>query len=85
MKALFARWMAGRLENRARSLRRSLRDYQRRESAGINVLEQRSRGLRLYAAWAQKGKPIRIHEAPVSLSLPAVSKPSFREVAKAAA
>jgi hypothetical protein len=50
MKTVLARWIASRLEIRARALRRSLRDYQRREYAQISVLERRSRGLRLYAA-----------------------------------
>jgi hypothetical protein len=49
MKTLLARWIANRLESRARALRRSLRDYQRREYAYISELEERSRGLRLYA------------------------------------
>jgi len=38
---------------RARALRRSLRDYPRREYADIRVLEKRSRGLRPYAAWVR--------------------------------
>ncbi len=77
--------MASRLENRARTLRRSLRDYQRFESARIGVLGRRSRGLRLYVAWTRHTKAIRIHEAPESLSLPKVAAPVFREPGKAAA
>ena len=36
----------------ARSYRRALRDHLRYETARIRKLEIRSRGLRLYAAWA---------------------------------
>ena len=41
-----------RLAREARSYRRALRDHLRKESAEIRKLEIRSRGLRLYAAWA---------------------------------
>jgi hypothetical protein len=41
-----------RLAREARSYRRALRDQLRKESAEIRKLEIRSRGLRLYAAWA---------------------------------
>jgi len=51
MKTLLARWIANRLESRARALRRSLRDYQRREYAYISELDER---LRLYAAWRRE-------------------------------
>jgi predicted ArsR family transcriptional regulator len=63
IETLIARWIASRLQIRARALRRSLRDYQRREYAQIRVLERRSRGLRLYAAWVLKAKAISIREA----------------------
>jgi hypothetical protein len=56
MKTLMARWIAHRIEIRTRHLRRALRDYQRQESARISDLETRSRGLRLYAAWATNRK-----------------------------
>ena len=64
-------------------LRRSLRDYQRREYAHIRVLERRSRGLRLYAAWAQKTEAIRIREAPERWPLPITG--AFHDNMKAAA
>ena len=41
-----------RLAREARSYRRDLRDHLRSETARIRKLEIRSRGLRLYAAWA---------------------------------
>jgi hypothetical protein len=41
-----------RLAREARSYRRDLRDHLRSETARICKLEIRSRGLRLYAAWA---------------------------------
>ena len=44
--------MSKRLAREARSYRRALRDHLRKESAEIRQLEIRSRGLRLYAAWA---------------------------------
>jgi hypothetical protein len=70
--------------NRARALRRSLRDYQRREYAQISVLERRSRGLRLYAAWIRKEKTISIREAPKRGQLPQVIAGAFHDNMKAA-
>jgi len=61
--------MAARIERRSRAMRRSLRDFQRRESTSICALEQRSRGLRLYAAWIQKEKAIGIRKEPERWSL----------------
>jgi hypothetical protein len=83
MKILLARWIASRLEIRARALRRSLRDYQRREYADIRVLEKRSRGLRLYAAWVRKENAVSIREAPERWQLPQVAG-AFHENVKAA-
>jgi uncharacterized protein YlxW (UPF0749 family) len=80
-----ARWIATRLEIRARALRRSLRDYRRREYAQIRVLERRSRGLRLYAAWVRKEKAISIREAPERWQLPQVTAGAFQDNMKAAA
>lgn len=85
MKTLLARWIAGRLEIRARALRRSLRDYQRREYAYIRVLEERSRGLRLYAAWVGKTDAVSIREAPERWQLPQVTAGAFHENVNAAA
>ena len=85
IKTLIARWIASRLARRARVLRRSLRDYQRREYAQIRVLERRSRGLRLYAAWARKEKAISIREAPERWQLPQVTAGAFHDNMKAAA
>jgi hypothetical protein len=82
MKSLLARWIASRLEIRARALRRSLRDYQRREYAQISVLEERSRGLRLYAAWVRK-KAISIREVPERWQLPQITTGGFHENVKA--
>jgi hypothetical protein len=84
IKSLLARWIADRLGGRARALRRSLRDYQRREYAQIRVLEERSRGLRLYAAWVRKEKPISIREVPERWQLPQITTGTFHENAKAA-
>jgi len=81
MKTLLAR----RIEIRARALRRSLRDYQRREYAQISVLERRSRGLRLYAAWVLKEKAISIREAPERWQLPQVTAGASHDNMKAAA
>jgi len=81
MKTLLAR----RIEIRARALRRSLRDYQRREYACISVLEERSRGLRLYAAWVRKKKAISIRETPERWQLTQVTTGNFHENVKAAA
>ena len=85
MKTLLARWIASRLEIRARALRRSLRDYHRREYAQIRVLERRSRGLRLYAAWVRKEKAISIREVPERWQLPQVTAGAFHDNVKAAA
>lgn len=85
MKTLLARWIASRLAIRARALRRSLRDYQRREYADIRVLEKRSRGLRLYVAWVQKKNAAGIGEAPERWQLPHVTAGVFHENANAAA
>ena len=84
MKTLLARWIASRLAIRARALRRSLRDYQRREYAYICVLEKRSRGLRLYVAWVRK-KDASIRERPERWQLPQVTVGAFHENMKAAA
>lgn len=85
MKTLLARWIASRLAIRARVLRRSLRDYQRREYAYIRMLEKRSRGLRLYTAWIQKKNVVGIREAPERWQLPHVTAGAFHENANAAA
>ena len=85
IKTLIARWIAGHLAGRARVLRRSLRDYQRREYAQIRVLEKRSRGLRLYAAWVLKEKAISIREAPERWQLPQVTAGASHDNMKAAA
>ena len=44
--------MSKRLAVEARAYRRALRDHLRKEAGLIRKLEIRSRGLRLYAAWA---------------------------------
>jgi hypothetical protein len=44
--------MSKRLAGEARVYRRELRDHLRKETGLIRELEIRSRGLRLYAAWA---------------------------------
>lgn len=85
MKTLLARWIASRLAIRARVLRRSLRDYQRREYADIRVLEKRSRGLRLYVAWVQKKNAASIREAPERWQLPQITAGAFHGNANAAA
>lgn len=85
MKTLFASWNASRLDRRARALRRSLRDHQRREQAIIFALEKRSRGLRLFHAWARNSKTIDISRTPERLPSPAIATPMFTGVAKAAA
>jgi hypothetical protein len=56
VKVLIARWLASRVETRARRLRRALRDHQRAESRRIRATDRRARGLRLYAAWSWKEK-----------------------------
>ena len=85
MKTFLARWIANRNQIRARALRRSLRDYQRREYAYIRVLEERSRGLRLYAAWVRKKNAVSIREAPERWQLPQVTAGAFHENVNAAA
>ena len=54
LKILFAHWISKRLAREARVHRRALRDHLRQETSRIRKLEFRSRGLRLYAAWAAK-------------------------------
>ena len=54
LQNLFSRLAANRLENQARHLRRALRDHTRHENQRIQTLENRVRGLRLYAAWSRK-------------------------------
>jgi hypothetical protein len=85
MKTFLARWIANRNQIRARGLRRSLRDYQRREYAYIRVLEKRSRGLRLYAAWIRQKNALSIREAPERWQLPQVTAGAFHENVNAAA
>ena len=79
MKLSLPGWIARRLTIRARALRRSLRDHQRREYAQISVLERHSRGLRLYAAWVRKEKTISIREAPERWRLPQVTAGAFHD------
>jgi hypothetical protein len=55
LKIFFARRISKRLAREARVHRRALRDHLRQETSRIRKLEFRSRGLRLYAAWAAKG------------------------------
>jgi hypothetical protein len=55
-KVLIARWLAGRIETRARTLRRALRDHQRAELRRIRAADHRARGLWLYAAWSCREK-----------------------------
>ena len=52
LRILLACRMSKRLAAEARACRRALRDHLRKESGLIRKLEIRSRGLRLYAAWA---------------------------------
>ena len=52
LRILLASRISKRLAREARSYRRALRDHLRKETAQIRKLEIRSRGLRLYAAWA---------------------------------
>jgi hypothetical protein len=52
LKILLAFRISKRLTREARFYRRALRDHLRKETARIRKLEIRSRGLRLYAAWA---------------------------------
>lgn len=56
LKVIIARWLARRIEVRARRLRRSLRDFDRAQWLQIHAAERRARGLRLYAAWSFKEK-----------------------------
>jgi hypothetical protein len=71
VRVLLASWLAGHLETRARRLRRALRDHQRAELRRIKAARQRSRGLRLYAAWASKENSSKIYGALVPLHKPA--------------
>ena len=52
LRIFIARRMSKRLAGEARVYRRELRDHLRKETGLIRKLEMRSRGLRLYAAWA---------------------------------
>jgi hypothetical protein len=52
LQICIARRMSKRLAGEARVYRRELRDHLRKETGLIRELEIRSRGLRLYAAWA---------------------------------
>jgi hypothetical protein len=52
LRIFIARRMSKRLAGEARVYRRELRDHLRKETGLIRKLEIRSRGLRLYAAWA---------------------------------
>jgi hypothetical protein len=52
LRILLACRRSKRLAREARASRRALRDHLRKESGLIRKLEIRSRGLRLYAAWA---------------------------------
>jgi hypothetical protein len=56
LKIIMARWLARRIERRARRLRRSLRDYDRLQWREIQAAERRARGLKLYASWSLKDK-----------------------------
>jgi hypothetical protein len=56
VKVLIARWLAKRINARARRLHRALRDHQRAELGRIRAADRRARGLRLYAAWSCKQK-----------------------------
>jgi hypothetical protein len=51
LKVLIVRWLASRIETRARRLRRALCDHQRVESRRIRAADHRARGLWLYTAW----------------------------------
>lgn len=77
--------MASHIAGRARVLRRSLRDYQRREYAQIRMLEERSRGLRLYAAWSRKEKASCIREVPEGWRSAEITTGTFHENLNAAA
>ena len=52
LRIFVARRMSKHLAGEARAYRRALRDHLRKETGLIRQLEIRSRGLRLYAAWA---------------------------------
>jgi hypothetical protein len=67
IKLWVATWLAGRMEKRARRLRRALRDYERAELRRIHAADRRARGLRLYAAWFRKDRVRRSHQPFVSL------------------
>ena len=53
----FAKRKARRLAEQARHERRALRDHQRQQLRSIRSAEARARGLRLFVAWAEGGKP----------------------------
>jgi hypothetical protein len=58
LRIFIARRMSKRLAREACSYRRALRDHLRKETGLIRKLEIRSRGLRLYAAWASGGSNV---------------------------
>jgi hypothetical protein len=74
VKVLIASWLAGRIEIHARKLRRALRDHERSELRRIRAARQRSRGLRLYAAWARKESNSKDYRPLVALKMPAESR-----------
>ena len=64
LKALIARWRAGRILKTTRKQRRTLRDRRRRfsdhmmtEFEAIYEAEKRYRGLRLFSAWLLEPRP----------------------------
>jgi hypothetical protein len=82
MKVIIARWLAGRLEMRARQLRRSLRDYDRVQWREIHDAERRARGLRLYSSWSLREKEAIDEQAIVVFQPPSdVEKPAKRNLA----
>jgi len=82
MKTLLARWIAI-VSKVVSELRRSLRDYQRREYAYISELEERSRGLRLYAAGRRESAAY-TPEVPERWELTQITTGDFHENVKAA-
>ena len=72
MKTIFLSWLAKREADRLRvqaiNARRELRDHTRNELARACNLDNRARGLRLYAAWSQ---PV-TERAPVPRGLAAL-------------
>lgn len=75
-----ATWLAGRMEKRARRLRRALRDYERAELRKIQAADRRARGLRLYAAWFRKDKVRRSYQpfVPLQTAEELADRPSKR-------